>query len=813
MEKDSIFQEVEALLADRQAPGANLQGFLRAVLPALREGELFARFTTTDEIAQQGENFPQNKGFDSVEALAAGIREADLRGKGVWFGLASFGPLVPDEKRPGKMKLPRTYDNARRMQVFAVDVDCGEGEAKRYKTLADALPHAFELEHLMGLPASLWVCSGYGLHLYWVLEAPLEIADWHPVAARFKRALVASDVVQIDPKITDDAARVLRPVGTTNKKRGDVAPVYVLRNNGVRYALWQVEEAIARLESIPGVVLPFELPAGRPVRRLLNTDLEYTPDFPKVSAHAVAEQCAQIRWHKETGSAGNYDHWLASIGTIKHSIEGEELAHEWSSVAPGYDYDATQDKLDDVFKTGPALCSTFSNCNPTGCQGCRFAGKVKTPLQTAWRGAEAKAQAQGAGAEYLARFALVPMGADVLVFDAKAPRESALMRVATFKTLHGNRYIGGKPMPDWFLRHPERVTYRGVGHYPGQVPDGHLNLFGGFATTPMPGDVTLFLDFVREVICGGRDLTFAYVLRWMAHLIQRPWELPEVALVLAGPEGIGKGTFVAPLAAIVGDEHVFIGTHAGQIGGKFNGHVDGKFVVNANEAAWAGRRDEFNALKALITDRRISFEQKGLPARTGDNFARVILTTNEGWAIPAGVDSRRFCVADASPGRKGDFAYFERLNRWLANGGAAALHYYLLNEVDISDWNPRIIPQTAALRQQRWETLKRRDPVAAWLGACLEAGAIDDGALVTDGWPEQIASRTLENSLKHDAGRNAPRWADAAKALQKLLPPGVKRVDTTRNHTRFIGYALPPLAECRAHFETATGTKLEAAEE
>lgn len=187
-------------------------------------------------------------------------------------------------------------------------------------------------------------------------------------------------MVQIDPKITDDAARVLRPVGTTNKKRGAVAPVYLLRNNSVRYALWQMEEAIARLESIPGVALPFELPAGRPVRRVLNTDLDYTPDFPKVSAHAVAEQCAQIRWHKETGSAGNYDHWLASIGTIKYTIEGEDLAHEWSAVAPGYDFDATQDKLDDVFKNGPARCTTFAACNPAGCQGCKFAGKVTSPL-------------------------------------------------------------------------------------------------------------------------------------------------------------------------------------------------------------------------------------------------------------------------------------------------------------------------------------------------------------------------------------------------------------------------------------------------
>ena len=352
-----------------------LHQFLRAVLPPLREGESYARFSTADEVSPAGQTFPTNQGFTSTEALVEGIQQADRQGKGVWFGLATFGPATNDKGR-----LARTADNTRRIKVFAVDVDCGEG--KDYPNADAAAMDIAELEHILRLPASLKVCSGYGVHLYWVLDYPAAIDDWLPLARRFKNALVASGVVNIDPKITDDAARVMRPVGTFNKKRGGKAPVYAAGGAKAIYALWQMQDAIELLEQVAGIKPDLlALPAGRPARKKLNADLDYAPDFPKVSGHAVAEQCQQIRLFRDTGSAGNYEHWFASVGTIKHSLEGTELVHEWSAVAEGYSERETQSKIDSSFKDGPALCSSFQSCNPSGCAGCRFAGKIKTPLQ------------------------------------------------------------------------------------------------------------------------------------------------------------------------------------------------------------------------------------------------------------------------------------------------------------------------------------------------------------------------------------------------------------------------------------------------
>lgn len=352
-----------------------LHQFLRAVLPPLREGEAFAKFTTCDEVAPPGKNYPVNQGYESIDALAEAIRQADVQGKGVWFGLASFGPATNDKGR-----LLRTVENTRRMKVYAVDVDCGEG--KDYPNADAAAMDIAELEHILRLPASLKVCSGYGVHLYWVLDYPESVDDWLPLARRFKNALVASGVVKIDPKITDDAARVMRPIGTYNKKRGNRALVHLTGDRKQAYSLWQMRDAVELLEQVAGIKPDlFALPPGRPARKKLNTDLDYTPDFPKVSGHATAEQCQQIRWFKETGSEDNYEHWFCAAGVIKHSLEGEALVHEWSSVSARYSEEETQLKLDSSFKQGPALCESFMACRPEGCKGCKFAGKIKTPLQ------------------------------------------------------------------------------------------------------------------------------------------------------------------------------------------------------------------------------------------------------------------------------------------------------------------------------------------------------------------------------------------------------------------------------------------------
>src|SRR5262249_26476858 len=78
--------------------------------------------------------------------------------------------------------------------------------------------------------------------------------------------------------------------------------------------------------------------------------------------------------------------------------------------------------------------------------------------------------------------------------------------------------------------------------------------------------------------------------------------------------------------------------------------------------------------------------------------------------IPGSRTARRFLVPSVSEDRVGDFDYFSALDNQFYNGGAEALLYHLLNEVDLRDFNPRKVPKTAGLAEQ--VELSRKGPDA-----------------------------------------------------------------------------------------------------
>ena len=77
------------------------------------------------------------------------------------------------------------------------------------------------------LPTPMLVSSGYGVHVYFTLDQDIDGAEWMSTAAILK-ALLNNEKVLADPSRTADVASILRPVGTTNKKRGMAMPVYVI---------------------------------------------------------------------------------------------------------------------------------------------------------------------------------------------------------------------------------------------------------------------------------------------------------------------------------------------------------------------------------------------------------------------------------------------------------------------------------------------------------------------------------------------------------------------------------------------------------
>ena len=85
-----------------------------------------------------------------------------------------------------------------------------------------------------------------------------------------------------------------------------------------------------------------------------------------------------------------------------------------------------------------------------------------------------------------------------------------------------------------------------------------FNLWRGWAVEPGPGDWSLMSAHIHNVICGGRTEISSYVMRWLAHMVQHPAQPGEVAIVMRGLKGVGKGIFGKWLLRLCGQHGLHI---------------------------------------------------------------------------------------------------------------------------------------------------------------------------------------------------------------------------------------------------------------
>jgi hypothetical protein len=244
-----------------------------------------------------------------------------------------------------------------------------------------------------------------------------------------------------------------------------------------------------------------------------------------------------------------------------------------------------------------------------------------------------------------------------------------------------------------WLEHPQRRQYEGITFDPsGRLPKNRFNLFCGFEIDPMPGSCDCFLRFTHEIICAQNDESYEYVLNWMAQIFQHPTEKPGTALVLRGHQGTGKNTFSGVLGRLIGRHYIEI-SDLDRLLGRFNFFLSDKLLVLANESIWGGNRSKVGSLKSFVTDTDAVFEAKGVEPIRMRHYGRLIVASNEGWAVSADIDDRRFVFLDVSDSKACDDMYFEAIWKELKNGGYEALMHALM-ERDISDWSPRQRPDT-----------------------------------------------------------------------------------------------------------------------
>jgi Family of unknown function (DUF5906) len=382
--------------------------------------------------------------------------------------------------------------------------------------------------------------------------------------------------------------------------------------------------------------------------------------------------------------------------------------------------------------------------------------------------------------------------------------EWVFQNTESFRLRYSNRFIAGSmSLGGWWLKHGYRRQYRGVTFAPGVqevAVNDCLNLWRGWGVEDEPGDWSLLRHHIEEVIAGGNPEFAEYVIRWIAWAIQNPGRQAEVALVLIGEKGSGKGTLVRALEQIFGF-HAFQVEDREQVIGKHNAHLQDCILFIADEAYWGGDKRCVGRLQGMITEPKLTIEPKNVDAFKVPNMLHIVMLAEEGWVIPAGRYERRYAALAVSVSRRGDRAYFKELHQHIADGGAAAM-FHDLRRMDLGEWHPREIPeallQGAALQRQQKLSLP---PLEQWWLSLLHDGKLPG---VWTGYP----NRSLTEDLREDAKARFPRLkydlSDVMLGAFLEDEKGVVQAEQRRKSSA-NGWGFRPLKECRQAWEKRYG--------
>jgi len=419
-------------------------------------------------------------------------------------------------------------------------------------------------------------------------------------------------------------------------------------------------------------------------------------------------------------------------------------------------------------------------------------------------------------------FSLIITGGKSLILreNSNAPAWERLQfwQISTFKYWYANRVADwnrNQPVTwaDQWLADPRRRQYEGLEFSPAApgedcTRDGYYNTWQGFEYRPTKkGSCDKYLTHIYENICAENAVVFDWVIAFFAQMVQCPQERPGVSLVLQGRQGSGKTT-IGDIMGKLFSAHYILADSARYLTGQFNAHMANCLLLQCDEGFWAGDKDASGRLKGLITGRMQMIEHKGRDPIALPNYLRLMISSNEAWVVPAGMEERRFCVLRVGNDACQDVKYFEAIYAEMEDGGYEALLQYLM-DFDLSKVDLRAIPETEALLEQK---IRGLPPSLAFWFQCLQEGEI----MPEGGWPGWIMKSQLHaRYVKYcdEISSRAMRLDKAGlfRAISDVVddPENFKaKQRRTDGGTRQWGYVLPNLQQCRAAFSRRMKTEI-----
>lgn len=193
----------------------------------------------------------------------------------------------------------------------------------------------------------------------------------------------------------------------------------------------------------------------------------------------------------------------------------------------------------------------------------------------------------------------------------------------------------------------------------------------------------------------GSPLQQEYIMKWLAQLVQQPFDKPGTGLIIMGDKRTGKDTpFDFFNKFVIGDDYSRNYTCGGNQ--FFEKHDTGRMNMFLCKVEEADRRifmQNSSKFKTLITAESENYNDKGKKAVVVANYNRFVLTLNPGAApVELSDGEQRFIIATISNARKHDIPFWTEVRRVLFNKEAGRAVGHWLSTMDISGFDFRTPP-------------------------------------------------------------------------------------------------------------------------
>jgi hypothetical protein len=160
--------------------------------------------------------------------------------------------------------------------------------------------------------------------------------------------------------------------------------------------------------------------------------------------------------------------------------------------------------------------------------------------------------------------------------------------------------------------------------------------------------VDTFLDMLR-CVTNDEEKSFEYVLKWMAHIIQRPFKKTGAAVCFINQEkGTGKDSMASWFREVIGDAHTAQYTSEAQLWEKHDSKKEGAILMYLEEVGGGLNFEHNEDVKTLITSGSITINKKNVKAYEVPNIGNILATSQKPQPFKIEDGCRRFWFVQGS---------------------------------------------------------------------------------------------------------------------------------------------------------------------